>query len=149
MYDCVFPTRTAVRLMLWRNPDLLDSFSHLSLEFPQRFGNALTSTGTLSLKQSRYATDFRPIEVGCNCLTCRCYTRAYVHIVATRETVGCHLLTLHNLTYQFRLMRRIHEAIIEDRFPAFVQDFFKTRYGEREKYPKWAVNALRSVHIEL
>ncbi|CAG8708889.1 3017_t:CDS:2 [Ambispora leptoticha] len=125
MFDCVFPTRTA------------------------RFGNALTSKGTLNIKSNKFAHDFSPIEETCDCITCKSFTRAYIHTLATRETVGCHLLTLHNLSYQLRLMRSIREAIIEDRYPEFIQKFFKELFGGREKYPEWAVNALRSVNIEL
>ncbi|CAG8436211.1 7101_t:CDS:2 [Funneliformis caledonium] len=125
MYDCVFPTRTA------------------------RFGNALTPKGSLNLKSTKFAQDFEPIEKGCNCLTCKTYTRAYIHMHATRETVGCHLITIHNVSYQLRLMNDIRKAIINDEFPSFVQKFFKELFGGKDKYPIWAVNALKSVNIEL
>ncbi|CAG8518937.1 358_t:CDS:2 [Paraglomus brasilianum] len=125
MYDCVYPTRTA------------------------RFGNALTAQGILNLKKSRFASDFNPIESDCDCLTCKSYTRAYVHLLATRETVGCHLITLHNVAYQLRLMQQIRTAITEDKYPQFVKQFFKTLFKTKDKYPVWAVNALKSVNIDL
>ncbi|GBB95501.1 hypothetical protein RclHR1_02550013 [Rhizophagus clarus] len=125
MYDCVFPTRTA------------------------RFGNALTSKGPLNLKSTKFAQDFEPIEKDCNCLTCKKYTRAYIHMHATRETVGCHLITLHNVSYQLRLMNSIRQAILNDEFPSFIQRFFKELFGGKDNYPIWAVNALKSVNIEL
>ncbi|KAL1917529.1 uncharacterized protein VTP21DRAFT_3922 [Calcarisporiella thermophila] len=125
MFDCVFPTRTA------------------------RFGNALTFNGTLSLKSTRYAQDFSPIEEGCPCLACQKYTRSYMHLLVARETVGCHFLTLHNVVFQLRLMRQVRQAIIEDRFPEYIQTFFKGYFGGRDKYPVWAVNALKSVGVEL
>ncbi|KAG9301268.1 hypothetical protein G9A89_012651 [Geosiphon pyriformis] len=125
MFDCVFPTRTA------------------------RFGHALTAKGTLKLKSTKFAMDFSPIEENCNCVTCKSYTRAYIHTLATRETVGCHLITLHNLSYQLRLMESIRQAIIEDSYPLFVQKFFKDLFRGRDNYPEWAVNALRSLNIDL
>ncbi|RIA92226.1 queuine tRNA-ribosyltransferase [Glomus cerebriforme] len=125
MYDCVFPTRTA------------------------RFGNAITSKGSLNLKSTKFAQDFEPIEKDCNCLTCKKYTRAYIHMHATRETVGCHLITLHNVSYQLRLMNSIRQAILNDNFPSFIQQFFKELFGGKDNYPIWAVNALKSVNIEL
>ncbi|CAG8462736.1 6135_t:CDS:2 [Diversispora eburnea] len=125
MYDCVFPTRTA------------------------RFGNALTSKGTLNLKTSKFSQDFRPIEEDCDCLTCKTFTRAYIHIHSTRETVGCHLITIHNVSYQLRLMRNIRQAIIDNRFPLFIIQSFKDLFGSVDKYPKWAVNALNGVNINL
>ncbi|CAG8476351.1 6223_t:CDS:2 [Acaulospora morrowiae] len=125
MFDCVFPTRTA------------------------RFGNALTSTGTLNLKTSKFSQDFRPIEEDCDCLTCKSFTRAYVHLQSTRETVGCHLITIHNVSYQLRLMRNIRNAIAENRFPQFIQKSFKDLFGGPDRYPEWAVNALKSVDVTL
>ncbi|CAG8724520.1 8740_t:CDS:2, partial [Acaulospora morrowiae] len=125
MFDCVFPTRTA------------------------RFGNALTPTGTLNLKSSKFSQDFRPIEEDCDCLTCKSFTRAYVHLQSTRETVGCHLITIHNVSYQLRLMRNIRNAIAENRFPQFIQKSFKDLFGGPDRYPEWAVNALKSVDVTL
>ena len=109
----------------------------------------MTAQGTLNLKKARFATDFNPIESDCDCLTCKSYTRAYVHLLATRETVGCHLITLHNLAYQSRLMQQIRTAIEEDKYPQFVKKFFKTLFKTKDKYPVWAVNALKSVNIDL
>ena len=68
---------------------------------------------------------------------------------ATRETVGCHLITLHNVSYQLRLMNNIRQAILNDNFPSFIQQFFKELFGGKDNYPIWAVNALKSVNVEL
>ena len=39
---------------------------------------------------------------------------------------------------------------MEDRYPQFVKGFFSTLYcGDKEKYPKWAVDALKSVGVDL
>lgn len=46
-------------------------------------------------------------------------------------------------------MREAREAIIEDQFPAFTCRFFKTLYKEQSKYPQWAIDALKSVGIDL
>ncbi|ORX97085.1 Queuine tRNA-ribosyltransferase [Basidiobolus meristosporus CBS 931.73] len=125
MYDCVFPTRTA------------------------RFGNALLVTGSMNLKNARYANDFRPIDPECPCLTCKHYTRSYLHTIATKETVGCHLLSIHNIAFQMQLMKRLRQSIVEDRFPEFLRDFMYKRYKKAGKYPQWIVNALGSVNVEL
>ncbi|KAJ1736298.1 Queuine tRNA-ribosyltransferase catalytic subunit 1 [Coemansia biformis] len=123
MYDCVFPTRTA------------------------RFGNALVRTGSLSLRQGRFRDDTRPIDSDCTCLTCANYSRAYLHTSVTRETTGCHLVTVHNIAFQMRLMRDIREAIVADRFPQFVRSFMETRFGRT--VPLWIVQALQSVGVDL
>ncbi|KAK7485281.1 hypothetical protein BaRGS_00023532 [Batillaria attramentaria] len=124
MFDCVFPTRTA------------------------RFGCALVSTGQINLKNKTFAKDFQPIDKDCPCSTCQTYTRAYLHTVVTFETVACTLLTVHNIAYQLRLMRSMHESIIAGQFPEFVQTFFKDMFPKKN-YPDWAVDALSSVNITL
>lgn len=68
--------------------------------FQQRFGNALTPTGTLILHRPEFAEDFQPIEKGCPCSTCKNYTRAYLHGIVENEPVSCSLLTIHNVAYQ-------------------------------------------------
>ena len=69
--------------------------------FLQRYGNAVTSTGTLNLRHLAYAEDFTPIEEGCQCTCCRPLeegglgiTRAYIYHVAAKETAGAHLYLL-------------------------------------------------------
>jgi len=89
-----------------------------------------------------------------------------------QETVGCHLLSIHNIAYQVRildvsqsplflltpernsflfqmnLMKRIRQSIAEDNFPRFVQDFMKVRFPNKS-YPQWIVDALQAVGITL
>ncbi|XP_069688477.1 queuine tRNA-ribosyltransferase catalytic subunit [Periplaneta americana] len=124
MFDCVFPTRTA------------------------RFGCALVSNGQLNLKQKNYAKDFRPIDEECDCSTCKRYTRAYLHSIVTVETVACHLLSVHNIAYQLRLMRSIRESIEQQCFPDFVCNFMLTMYPDKN-YPQWIIDALDAVGIQL
>ena len=132
MFDCVWPTRTA------------------------RFGNAITRYGVLNLRHARYANDFGPVEEGCGCVCCRQgqgglgVTRAFVYHLAAKETVGAHLLTMHNVYYQLALMRSVREAIIEDTFPSFLRQFFRDRHdGDKTSYPDWAVEVLRTVGVDL
>jgi queuine tRNA-ribosyltransferase catalytic subunit len=125
MFDCVYPARTA------------------------RFGTALVPTGLLKIRWNSMATDFRPIEDGCECYTCRNYSRAYLHALNPKDnTVGAQLLTLHNVSYLTRLMQRARTAILEGHFEGFVQDFMRTLYKDRS-YPAWVRDALLSAGIEL
>ncbi|XP_012270247.1 queuine tRNA-ribosyltransferase catalytic subunit [Orussus abietinus] len=124
MFDCVFPTRTA------------------------RFGCALIRTGQLNLKQGIYTKDFRPIDENCECITCKTHTRAYLHQIVTEETVACHLLTIHNIAFQMKLMNDIRSSIREDKFPNFVQEYMITAYPDKD-YPKWIIDALQAVNINL
>lgn len=125
MFDCVFPCRTA------------------------RFGMALIDDGgSIQLKQKMYASDTRPIEPGCDCSTCQTLTRAYLHTVAAKETVGARLITIHNISYMMRLMRRVRKAIGDGVLPVFVQEFMGQQFPDKN-YPAWVVEALASVHILL
>ncbi|KAL1975758.1 hypothetical protein VTN31DRAFT_4150 [Thermomyces dupontii] len=132
MFDCVWPTRTA------------------------RFGNAITPHGVIQLRHASFATDFSPIQDGCQCPCCLPkekgglgITRAYVHHLTSKETVGAHLLTLHNVHYQISLMASVRQAILEDRFPQFLFKFFDDLYGDRRRAPDWAITALKGVGVDL
>ncbi|PIO36894.1 hypothetical protein AB205_0049510 [Aquarana catesbeiana] len=125
MFDCVFPTRTA------------------------RFGSALVPWGSLQIKSKQFAKDFQPIDKDCKCPTCQRYTRAYIHALFKSDTAGMHHITVHNIAYQLNLMRSVRESILKGHFPQFIQDFMKIMYGTKDKYPKWAVDALETVNITL
>lgn len=149
MFDCVFPTRTAVSCKEKEEEENIPVYAKKI--FLQRFGNALTMHGTVSLKSGKYAADFGPIEEGCDCSTCKNYTRSYVHLcVTTKDTVGCHLVSIHNLAFQLRLMKQMRESIEKDGFPAWIKQFFHSYFGgDKSKYPVWTINALQSVGVDL
>ncbi len=125
MFDCVYPTRTA------------------------RFGTALTRFGNVSLKQSQYELDFRPIEENCLCFTCKNYSRAYLHSIIQKETTACHLITLHNLFYQLNLMKGIRDSIIQDSFPRFILQFLADLFGKAEDSPMWVIDVLSKFKINI
>lgn len=114
----------------------------------QRFGCALVDNGQINLKSREYSGDLRPIDEACDCSTCQSYTRAYLNTIVTREPVACHLVSVHNIAYQMRLMRKIRESIKSGRFEEFVREFVENYYKGQE-YPKWVVDALAAVNISL
>jgi len=124
MYDCVYPSRTA------------------------RFGTALVPEGVLRLKSSALEHDHRPIDETCDCLTCKTYTRAQMHAIATKEPRAAQLLTIHNLRYQMRLCAAMHRAIVEQRFADFVRDFIEKQYPD-DTAPPWVRQALEYAGITL
>lgn len=111
MFDCVFPTRVA------------------------RNGMAMTWTGRLVMKNREYTSDFRPLEEDCGCYACRNgFTRAYVrHLVRAGEIFGLRLLSLHNLWFLQEFMRRLRQAIMEERFSAFRSDFWRNYLSRGKK----------------
>jgi queuine tRNA-ribosyltransferase len=105
MFDCVLPTRIA------------------------RNGTVMTSRGRLVVRQAKYADDFSPLDPECSCYACRNYSRAYIrHLVKADEMFGLRLTTIHNLHFLAELMRRVREAIREDRLGDFRDEFFE-QYG--------------------
>lgn len=56
---------------------------------------------------------------------------------------------MHNIHYLLSLMSQIRQAILQDQYPAFLEEFFDNLYGDRTKSPGWAIDALNSVGIDL
>jgi len=104
MFDCVIPTRHA------------------------RTGFLYTSQGIVKIRNSRYQNDTRPIDEQCNCYACRHYSRAYIrHLDKCGEILGVRLSTIHNLYYYQTLMRNIRQAIENDGFELFIDQFYAKR----------------------
>ena len=100
LFDCVLPTRVA------------------------RNGGLLTSKGRINLRNAQYAEDPAPIEEGCDCFTCRRFSRAYVrHLLKANEILGLRLATNHNLRFMLRLMAQIRQSILDGTFLAFKETF--------------------------
>jgi len=125
MADCVFPTRTA------------------------RFGVALTLRGPLNLRLNKHVQDLDPIDHDCPCPTCQSGTsRAFLHHNIGIETAAAHAITQHNIVFQAKLMGGVRDAILNDTFPSFLQDFFREYYSG-SSYPRWIVDALNTVGVNL
>ena len=57
---------------------------------------------------------------------------------------------MHNVHYLLSLMGRVRDAIVEDRYPEFLREYFATMYsGDMVRVPQWAVGALRGVGVDL
>jgi queuine tRNA-ribosyltransferase len=97
LFDCVWPTRLA------------------------RHGKVFTESGDYSIKRAAYADDDRPLEEGCDCHSCRRYSRAYLrHLKGTGELSAQRLLSIHNLRYTMRLMEAVRAAIEADELEEFI-----------------------------
>jgi queuine tRNA-ribosyltransferase len=103
------------------------------------------------MKSKIFKEDFSPIEEGCTCSTCTTVSRAYIHsLVSNKQAAGCHLITVHNVAFQLNLMRDIRSSIKEDKYPEFIKTFLLQNYpGGVSTYPKWTINALKSVGISI
>ena len=101
MFDCVLPTRIA------------------------RHANAFTHHGKINLRNAKYKEDFTPIDE-CDCYTCTHYTKAYIrHLFVANEGLGGRILSIHNIRFLIRMMEEMREAIKEDRFLEYKNEFLK------------------------
>jgi len=114
MFDCVMPTRNA------------------------RNGHYFTGSGSLRIRNARYAHDTNVIEPGCACPTCSGgYTRAYLrHLDRCGEMLAPILGSLHNVYYYQKLMADMRQAIADNRFALFRQAFYAARDMTAPPLPK-------------
>jgi queuine tRNA-ribosyltransferase len=69
----------------------------------------------INVCKSRMRNDPRPIDITCECYTCKNFSRAYLHhLFKARETLGGTLVTIHNVFFMNRLMGQIREGIAND-----------------------------------
>ena len=92
-FDCVMPTRAG------------------------RHGLAYTRSGTINLKNARFAEDPTPLDPDSDCPAARDYSKAYLHhLVKAGEALGAMLITWNNVATYQALMRTLREAIAAGRF---------------------------------
>ncbi len=85
-----------------------------------RHANLFTDIGVLNLNNKKFERDQRPLMEGCNCPTCRNYSRSYIrHLIKAKEMLGMRLCVIHNLYFYNDLMAKIRTAIEENRFASF------------------------------
>jgi queuine tRNA-ribosyltransferase len=85
-----------------------------------RNAQAFTADGPVRLRNARHKRDPAPLESDCDCLTCRHFSRAYLHhLFQAKEMLGPTLLSLHNVAFYCRLVAEAREAIRAGRFAAF------------------------------
>lgn len=100
LFDCVAPTRMG------------------------RNGTAFTSAGRINIKRNELRNDPRPLDEGCDCSTCRRFSRAYLrHLYVSDEILGLRLLSLHNVHFLLTLMRLARRAILAGQFEAYCSEW--------------------------
>ncbi len=99
-FDCVMPTRNA------------------------RNGTLFTTEGRISIKRAQYRDDPSPLDPGCECYTCRNFSRAYLrHLFLAREILSMRLNTLHNLWFYMRFFRLMRNSILRGEFRQFKNEW--------------------------
>ncbi|MBQ7131597.1 MAG: tRNA guanosine(34) transglycosylase Tgt [Oscillospiraceae bacterium] len=100
MFDCVMPSRDA------------------------RHATVFTMNGIMHLKNQAYMYDDRPIEEGCQCPCCKNFSRSYLrHLFKANEQLSGRLAVLHNLWFYNTLTEKIREAIENDAYEDFYNEY--------------------------
>ncbi|MEI6238645.1 MAG: tRNA guanosine(34) transglycosylase Tgt [bacterium] len=103
-----------------------DTFDCVSPTRSGRNGTIYTNKGKINILNAKYAQDFTPIEEGCECYTCKNYTRAYVsHLFRAKEMLAGTLASIHNLHFLVSLAEHMRLAILKNSFFEFKEKFLK------------------------
>ena len=106
-FDCVAPTRQA------------------------RNGALYTYDGRINIINTRYKTDFSPIDSECDCYTCLHYTRAYInHLFKSDEILGATLASIHNERFVVRTVDQIRQSLKDKTFFELKKRFLHRYYGD-------------------
>jgi queuine tRNA-ribosyltransferase len=121
MFDCALPTRVA------------------------RNGALFTRQGRVNIRRAVYAKIDKPVDLTCDCYTCRTFSAAYLsHLFRAEELLALRLATIHNLRFIHNLMQDIRSAILEGKYDTFARKFLseyqttneQTRVEQKGKWLK-------------
>ena len=100
MFDCVMPTRNA------------------------RNGQIFTLNGKINIRNSKYKSDFSPIDYTGFAPMSEQYSKSYLHhLFKTNEVLGLRIATQQNLRLYIYIMVEMRKAIINDKFKSWANDF--------------------------
>ena len=128
MFDCVLPTRIA------------------------RNGSLFTKNGRLNVFNAKYKDIDKPVDINCNCYSCKNYSLAYVHhLFKSKELLGYRIASIHNLAFLYNLMNEIQQHITNSDFSEFTDEFL-AKYKvsdpkiQQEQKSKWIKSQERNTN---
>jgi queuine tRNA-ribosyltransferase len=111
MFDCVAPTRNGRNGTAW-----------------------VEGEGQLNLKAARFRLDAGPLDPGCDCYTCKNFTRAYLrHLIVAEELLALRLLSLHNVRFLVKLAETARARIRAGDFESWSRDWLEQFRGVNRK----------------
>ncbi len=121
-----------------------DTFDCVNPSRVGRNGGLYSEHGRFNITRSQFKNDFNSPVPECKCYTCKNYTAAYLHhALKAKEMIGFTLATIHNEYFTVSLVDKVREAIMEDRYYQFKEEFLSKFYnGETalEWRSKFALN---------
>lgn len=87
MFDCVIPTREG------------------------RHGRLFIREGVaININNEKFKEDFTPVDLNCDCMLCKNYTRAYLrYLFSVEELLALRLASIHNLKFYLDLMKDLRK----------------------------------------
>jgi queuine tRNA-ribosyltransferase len=106
MFDCVAPTRNARHGSLYHGSVVREADW-------VRFQSE-NDAGRIDLEKTRFARDDRPVLEGCECATCRTWSRGYLHsMLKNGDGSFGQYGAVHNLHVMHRVCAAMRECILE------------------------------------
>lgn len=109
-----------------------DTFDCVSPSRVARNAAIYSRDGRYNVTTARNRRRFAPLDDGCDCYTCKHYTRAYLHhLFKASEMLACTLATIHNERFTVRLVDDIRASITDGSFDALRTEFLGRYYASR------------------
>ena len=71
-------------------------------------------------ENNKYKLDTEPLVIGCNCFTCKNYSKAYLrHLLLNESTSSWFYLTLHNFVQTENILTEVRESILNSEFDKY------------------------------
>ncbi|HEX2792120.1 MAG TPA: tRNA guanosine(34) transglycosylase Tgt [Candidatus Paceibacterota bacterium] len=108
----------------------MDTFDCVAATRLGRHGTIYTSNGPVNLKREEFKSDFGPLDELVMVPGTESFTRAYVaHLLRSGEMLGQIIASMHNLGFILQLVDGARDALLEDRFDAYREDFTRRYYA--------------------
>ena len=102
MFDCVMPTRSG------------------------RTGLAFTWDGKLNIKNSKFRSDYTPLNEDCDIKQLNKYSKSYLnHLIKSDEMLASMLISLNNIYFYQQFMREIRTNIKNGTFKEFYKKYIR------------------------
>jgi queuine tRNA-ribosyltransferase len=107
IFDCVAPTRNARHGSLYNiQYEIVDNWIQFIDHEEEK----------LLIKKTKYAKDTRPIMEGCECSTCKQYTRSYLHyLFKEKSNFYLNLAAIHNIHVMQMVCDVMRDLIMENK----------------------------------
>jgi queuine tRNA-ribosyltransferase len=110
-----------------------------------RNGSLFTTEGRRNIRNAAFSRIEAPVDLVCDCYTCRYFSAAYLHhLFKAEELLVYRLATIHNLRFISNLMQKMRSSILDGVFESFKNEFLSiyqptdepARVEQKEKWLK-------------